>query len=160
MKTYVLTLSKVFPATHPRKGENTNFNEKILNARYQMLNRPMKLHTIRENYELWRRRFDEIDAGIACLSVRQWTGKPYASKQVEMQRLTHEDGIGLQKLWFMADVYGVNRLEYPVIDYSVSYYSGAIARNDGLEYKDWSDWFKNYDLSKPMAIIHFTGFRY
>ena len=27
-------------------------------------------------------------------------------------------------------------------------------------YDDFKEWFKGYDLSKPMAIIHFTAFRY
>ena len=160
MKTYVLMLSKEFPAMHSRKGEPTDFYRKILAARYQQIQRPQKFHTIRANYDIWRNRFNEIDAGIACLSIRQWNGKPYRSKQTELMRLTCEDGIGLQKLWFMADVYGVNRLDNPVIDYSERYYPGAIARNDGLEYNDWKEWFKDYDLSKPMAIIHFTKFRY
>ncbi len=36
----------------------------------------------------------------------------------------------------------------------------TLARNDGLSLEDWEAWFKDYDLSKPMAIIHFTPFRY
>ena len=35
-----------------------------------------------------------------------------------------------------------------------------LAINDGLSLKDWTDWFKSYDLSKPLAIIHFTRYRY
>lgn len=31
MKTYVLTVSRKFPATHPRKGESTGFVEAIEN---------------------------------------------------------------------------------------------------------------------------------
>ena len=27
-------------------------------------------------------------------------------------------------------------------------------------FEDWENWFKNYDLAQPMAIIHFTKFRY
>lgn len=33
MKTYVITLSKVFPSTHPRKGKETQFNARFQNAR-------------------------------------------------------------------------------------------------------------------------------
>lgn len=114
MKTYYLTLSKVFPATHPRKGEQTYFKEQfeiaigkiagvqILdeNGRYFSAILNPKLHTIRANYELWRKRFEQIERGEACLSIRQWMGKPYASKQQEIARLTKEDGIGLQRLEF------------------------------------------------------------
>jgi len=32
--------------------------------------------------------------------------------------------------------------------------------NDGLTSNDWLEWFKNYDLSQTLAIIHFTKFRY
>ena len=35
-----------------------------------------------------------------------------------------------------------------------------IATNDGLNFFDWVDWFIGYDLDEPMAIIHFTKFRY
>ena len=89
MKTYILMLSKSFPAQHPRKGEPTGFREAF---------RKTKLHTLRANYALWAKRFEEIAAGKACLSVRQWTGAPYRSKQKELARLTREDGIGIQRL--------------------------------------------------------------
>ena len=35
-----------------------------------------------------------------------------------------------------------------------------LAKNDGLSFNDWFYWFEKYDLSKPLAIIHFTKFRY
>ena len=35
-----------------------------------------------------------------------------------------------------------------------------VAQNDGLSLEDWLSWFKNYDHTKPLAIIHFTNFRY
>lgn len=50
-----------------------------------------------------------------------------------------------------------------------SYFSGAglfdmaltaLAKNDGLSLEDFKAWFKNYDLSEPLAIIQFTKFRY
>lgn len=82
MKTYYLTLSQVFPATHARAGQPTGFRENLFKT---------KLHTIRANYEFWKNRFEQIEKGEACLSIRQWTGKPYRSKQVEIARLTRED---------------------------------------------------------------------
>ena len=36
----------------------------------------------------------------------------------------------------------------------------SLAKNDGLSLNDWVYWFGGYDLSEPMAIIHFTKFRY
>ena len=148
MKTYVLTLSKSFPRTHARAGEPTEFREKFLKEE--------KIHTIRANYELWSKRIAEVRAGRAVLSVRQWTGKPYASRQEEIARLTAENSVGIQKLCFP------NRLtalvDYPERKLSVDF--KLLAKNDGLSLADWCDWFRHYDLSKPLAIIHFTNFRY
>ena len=153
MKNYIITLSKTFPVTHARAGQPTDFKEKLL-AAINSYGEWMKNHTLRANYELWKKRFEEIDAGRACLSIRQWTGKPYASKQVELMRLTREDGIGLQKLCFLEslDHFTIDGIEYEG--------SIILAHNDGLEYNDWKEWFKSYDLSQPMAVIHFTKFRY
>ena len=149
MKTYYLTLSQVFPSTHPRAGEPTYFRENL---------RRSKLHTIRANYELWRKRFEQIERGEACLSVRQWSGKPYCSKQIEIARLTKEDGIGLQRLNFYRGNFP-DSLFYPSIDDKPSD-STELAQNDGLAIFDWFEWFGHYDITKPLAIIHFTPFRY
>ena len=35
-----------------------------------------------------------------------------------------------------------------------------IAANDGLSYEEWREWFKDYSLSHPLAIIQFTQYRY
>lgn len=83
-------LSQVFPKTHNKAGMPTEFKEKVLNKK--------KIHTIRANYHLWERRIKEVQEGRAVLAVRQWTGKPYCSKQVEIARLTTEDGVGIQLL--------------------------------------------------------------
>lgn len=169
MKTYVITLSKVFPQIHPERGKETHFNTYFQNARMcvkchetkhgmcmgECAIGGAKLHTIRANYGLWATRFEQIAAGEACLSVRQWSGAPYRSKQVEIARLTCKDGIGLQMLSFAPSYslttpfVGTRRLERE-----------ALAANDGLSTKDWENWFYHYDLTKPLAIIHFTKFRY
>lgn len=168
MKTYVLILSRVFPATHPRKGEPTNFKVSLLKALYiHNPIAPIKLYTIRGNYELWRKRFEEIDAGDACLSIRQWSGKPYHSKQVEIARLTELDGIGLQRLQFIPDSTTFNVMIS--IDFRVRRMPESleliktIAANDGLSFEDWKEWLfgdGKFGYRKPLAIIHFTKFRY
>ncbi|MFK2086509.1 hypothetical protein ACIXFK_17260 [Bacteroides fragilis] len=145
MKTYVITLSEKFPTTHTRKGQETDFRRLFLNGN--------KIHTIRANFPLWEKRIAQIQKGEAVLSVRQWTGKPYQSKQVEIARLTAEDGVGIQelKLTDLSRPTTINgqRIELPLL-----------AQNDGLSFNDWFNWFIGYDLSKPLAIIHFTKFRY
>lgn len=35
-----------------------------------------------------------------------------------------------------------------------------LAKNDGLSLDDWIEWFRSYDISESMAVIHFTSFRY
>ena len=92
MKTYVLTVSEKFPATHPRRGELTGFPEAIKQG--------VKIHTIRANYPLWEKRIKEVEEGRARLSVRIWTGKPYNSPQKEIFVFTRANGVGVEKLTF------------------------------------------------------------
>src|SRR3954469_18122827 len=79
LKKYVLTVSEKFPKTHPRSGHDTEFANKILDR--------TKIHTIRGNYPFWSKRIDAINRGEAILSIRQWTGKPYNSPQIEIHTL-------------------------------------------------------------------------
>lgn len=156
MKTYVITLSRHFLANHKRAGEETHFKEKfILGQGLIDYNTPSmaKIHTIRANYPLWEKRIKEVQEGCAVLSIRQWTGKPYRSKQVEIATLTAGSGVGIQLMELTNDF-----AECIVGDHRHSYVS--VAKNDGLHPADWLDWFSCYDLSKPMAIIHFAKFRY
>lgn len=160
MKTYVLTLSKVFPAYHIRKGEQTNFLKafkagQVFNRGAECLYRHPKLHTIRANYELWAKRFEQIERGEAQLSIRQWSGKPYHSKQEIICNLTKTDGIGLQK---MVTAGCVTVHPKYVDDCRVN--CRTIANNDGLSEADWKNWFERYNLTEPLAVIHFTQFRY
>lgn len=169
LKVYVITLSRVFPVSHPKAGLKTYFKTKLENTHVVPFDpngdsvpdgQPqLKRHTIRANYELWRKRFEQIERGEACLSIRQWTGKPYASKQIEIARLTKDDGIGLQRLRFTPDRDG----QFVWWNFSIDgHFSNEefLANNDGLTLRDWCAWFKDYDLSKPLAIIQFTKFRY
>ncbi len=155
MKTYVLTVSDKFPKNHPKSGEPTNFPLSI--KHYD------KIHTIRGNYALWEKRFEKINTGKAILSVRVWEGKPYYSKQREIFRYDYRRKIGVEKL--NMDTFDVGRddnnevfLNFQVGNRMVS--ADLLAKNDGLSYEDFENWFKGYDFSKPMAIIHFTNFRY
>ena len=176
MKTYVIMLSQTFPANHPRRGEETKFKQKIINAIFvnQGWNKIAaypelgdKLHTIRVNYDLWKKRIDEVQRGDACLSLRQWEGKPYRSKQIEFARLTNQDCVGIQMLTF-GRAYNPNTdgwdgeydLRLGTVDDDCFASPWTLAKNDGLNVVDWADWFKDYNLSKPLAIIHFTKFRY
>lgn len=151
MKTHVLIVSEYFPKTHYRSGDKTDFVDSIKEE--------TKIHTIRGNYELWKKRIKEVNDGEAILSVRIWIGKPYNSKQQEVFQFNEGSGIGLQKLIFV-DRY----IREPwVIDsdiYKRFPTTNQLAKNDGLEEFDFKQWFEDYDLSEPFAIIHFTSFRY
>ena len=144
MITYVLTVSQKFPTTHKKAGQSTGFPLAI--KHYD------KIHTIRGNYDLWAKRFEKINAGKAILSVRIWEGKPYASKQLEIFKYDYTDKIGIEKLEDPT-----NFVFAPIEGKQINW--DLIAKNDGLSFEDFCEWFKVRSNS-PMAIIHFTGFRY
>jgi hypothetical protein len=143
LKCYVLMVSEQFSKKHKRAGEPTEFVEKV--------ERKEKIHTIRANYELWAKRFEKIKNGEAYLSIRIWTALPYRSKQKEVFRLDKSDGIGIECLDVLP--FGNHVEKSAWIDES------ELAKNDGLTYDDFKEWFKSYD-SETMVIIHFTNFRY
>lgn len=159
MITYYLTLSQQFPSTCLKAGKPTFFRDKVHAAITGNADYWNKLHTIRVNHDSWAKRFKKIAAGKACLSIREWIGKPYGkgSTQHEIVRLTREDGIGLQQLRFTV---GANNRRVVVIDNTPQPSIPVLAMNDGLSTEDWNDWFRGSSCSKPMAIIHFTKFRY
>lgn len=179
MKTYIICLSKAFPSSHPMKGKPTDFKMAMLSALLCakccirkkgmcmgecVASAYIKRHTVRANYPLWAKRIAEVQRGEAVLSVRQWSGRPYMSKQKEIARLTKDDGIGIQKLRIKPFQQHLNSEVYlqPFIydDTTSPVNMERLANNDGLSLEDWRQWFKDYDLTKPLAIIHFTSFRY
>jgi hypothetical protein len=183
MKTYVLMVSRTFPAYHPRAGQLTYFNEQIFSgcrmsahAKFSecIIKSGMyhtatpKIHTIRSNYTLWAHRAEEINAGRAVLSLRQWTGSPYnyardGSKQEEFMQLTK---IHVQKVIvnIEKEVYNgkfgkssITSWGVYVDDKSIS--EKMIAKNDGLAVDDFCQWF-NKGLNEG-ALIHFNSeFKY
>lgn len=144
MITYVLTVSQKFPTDHKKAGQSTGFPLAI--KHYD------KIHTIRGNYDLWAKRFEKINAGKAILSVRIWEGKPYASKQLEIFKYDYTHKIGIEKLEDPT-----NFVFAPIEGKQINW--DLVAKNDGLSFEDFCEWFKVRSNS-PMAVIHFTGFRY
>lgn len=156
MKTYVLMVAKVFPAMHPRAGENTFFKEKMLCG---ALYRDAKCHTIRGNYDRWKKAIDEINTGRAILSCRQWKGRPYLTKQEEFLQIKSrgiQSVLGIQKIKMVG--YHIARDVF-VDDTQLSIASiFDLSHNDGLNREDFESWFGK----KPFegCIIHFTRLRY
>lgn len=171
MKTFVLILSKKFPSYHTWSRKETDFERSFINAQMCAKCREnpdkgrcmcnfifgyRKKHTIRGNYEMWAKRFIEIEKGEAQLSIRQWEGRPYHSKQKTLANLTKEDGIGIEKMVVVGST-----LYNPIFVGDKSVTCNTIAHNDGLSEGDWRDWFERGNpLGTTFAVIHFTTFRY
>lgn len=161
-KTYILMLSKVFPVTHPRAGQPTGFKEKK--------EKGIKKHTLRMNVELWEHRAEEINAGRAILSIRQWSGTPYeeGSHQIEIVRL---EKLGVQRVTFSYCHYKKGNIYLPqLVEVGSGMYHPKViemeqvAANDGLSLDDFKYWFGRKGKSRPKdlhgIILHFTDFRY
>ena len=142
-KIVVLMVSRVFPSYHKNKGELTRFEQKIREKN--------KIHTIRANYEKWKRKIDQIRNGEAVLSIREWQGVPYHSKQNYLFYYNQEDALDVSKLTKDENGYLIND--------TIRVSEEELAKNDGLTLDEFQEWFKVFP-SEPMAIIHFTGFRY
>ena len=99
----------------------------------------------------------EVQEGRAVIELFYWADKPYRSKQIVFATLDKDSGCGIQKIEF-----NNNEINEPLVGrYLLRKIDIAhISQNDGLSFQDFKDWFKSYDLSKPMVIIHFTKFRY
>lgn len=142
-------VSEKFSTKHPRAGEPTGFPLAI--KHYD------KIHTIRQNFEWWKIRMDEVAAGKAVLSVRVWESKPYNSKQLEIFRYDHTHKVGLQLAYIRGNQVvvvqpnGVAKAFVPI---------EQVVKNDGLSLEDFQEFFKGITEHHPMAIIHFTDFRY
>lgn len=145
----VITFSRVFPSYHPRKGEPTYFVEQIIKGL------PYSLHddSAWGNIELctklvlaidkWKdlgRKYHTIRAGHRFkvgdkFSPRVWSGKPYASKQIQFApdievRKVYSFSIGLAAIY-------IDQQRW--ID---KVFIGKVAGNDGLELQDFLDWFQ------------------
>ena len=166
LKTYVITMMVKFPTQAPFLAQTTGFKKKILSGD--------KKHTIRHNYEFWKKRIDEINAGKAILSVRQWSGRPYNSEQKEIKQFKQGE-VGYQRVTITggaADVgiltsCGASREEYKarnkacgnggyllLSDYKIK----KLAKNDGITLKQMQTFFKSGVLDG--IIIHFSKMRY
>lgn len=163
IKHYRLPISRTFPITHPKSGQPTYFVEKIRanNILDEMsLCWEPKLHTCRGKYDRWVKIMQEVQAGKAVIDLYYWDGKPYGKgvKQVVFATLDKDSRCGVQMLYFSHSV------EFPRVitedNSRLSLMPKTIAKNDGLSVVDFKAWFKGADLIGPMAIIHFTSFRY
>ena len=135
MKTYTLMLSKTFPATHPCAGQPTDFESKVLIGE--------KRHTLRSNYEFWRKRLLAVNEGKAVIVVKQWDGRPYYSTPREIFRL------GSKTKWspiYYCDSM-LHGLYYQMTKQNPKCtYVDLLAKNDGLTLDQFRAWFNPKDL--------------
>lgn len=137
----VITLAKTFPVYHPRAGEPTGFADAFLSGR--------KIHTIRANEKGYYKTGDIV-------SVRQWSGKPYASKQETLEDCVSIGVVPVQLIFHRGgglSIFVGKKLQSASI----------VAHNDGLSISDFCAWFNprmKPDLVLDYSMIHFTDFRY
>jgi hypothetical protein len=159
-KVAVLIVSKQFLSYHPRAGQETNFKPLIQNAIGYYTNGllpagvEMKPHTVRGNRAYW----EGVIERKMTLSIRQWSGKPRASKQEKIIDLPHGEW-GIQFITLMNLHDGLHAFVG-----SKSINIDTLSKNDGLSRADFEDWFapkfERDDIFEGV-IIHFTpNFRY
>jgi hypothetical protein len=153
----VITFSRTFPAYHPRKGEPTNFVEKVLyglikgnvpGCGTELLKNPIvnikalnpdeiKSHTIREGNRF--KKGDYFSPAIWGDNINPKNGRtgPYQSKQIKFA-----PDIEIKKVWefeinscFTTGM-AINRKIVRANDLA------KIAENDGLDVEDLMSWFQ------------------
>lgn len=158
----VITFSLNFPNTHPRKGEPTFFVEKIWKGIWDgetSMNNPLAgyweqydqafplKYTDQENIHQHKPKVHTIRAGNRWkvdewFSPRIWTGKPYASKQLQFG-----PPIQIKKIFKIK----VDDSGLWVDDYLWQSPYDRIAINDGLNNRDFIDWIiKPYSDKKSL----------
>ncbi|HUM52277.1 MAG TPA: hypothetical protein PK431_10695 [Chitinophagales bacterium] len=167
----VITFSRVFPSYHPRKGEETFFVEKILNGIAPKMHSGVvdlnllsdEVKSIINDFVLLCSSDDikghTIRAGNRWkvgdwFSPRVWSGAPYKSKQIIIA-----PDIQIKKIWDieieLGDRFQIMKPKDNQEWYLIS--NGDVAKNDGLEYDDFVNWFnakpkKQYDMLKAQII--------
>jgi hypothetical protein len=159
----VLTFSRHFHKGHPKAGQPTFFVEKVMACLadripdwtmydhftqydwYEYYNCTMpKGHIIRAGHH-WK------PGDMA--SLRIWSDKPYRSKQIEFAQ------VEVKKVWDVeiwttdGDRMSIGLPEIPGVQMRLLPI-GDIATNDGLEYRDFEEWFNVHPKKKHHV---FTG---
>ena len=137
----VLLIAKNFLKYHSKAGTPTNFNKAIRDA--------SKIHTIRSNFNEWEKKILKVQNGNGRLILKQWMGLPYRTPQVKLFDM--KEDVGIQMLEFIDGKF--------IIDGKTEVEIESLAKNDFLSLEDFNEWFKVFP-TEPMAIIHFTKFRY
>ena len=131
------------------------FNSRFVNGAGDDLV-PGKIHTIRQNFDFWK-RFEGREVALFT-----WEGKPYqkgsshdvfcVKRIITVERILKEtDGIT------PGSPFSVYRA--PNSEYSVQLLINELALNDGMSEAEFIGWFRDYP-DGYMAVLHFTDFQY
>jgi len=132
-----------------------SFNSQFVNSKQDNLVKG-KIHTIRQNYEYWK-RFEGKEVALFT-----WEGKPYHSKHKVfcVKRI-----VSVQKVFFCkpersGGFYFLFEGQKAYINV-INNNNKLLTTNDGFENRDdFFNWFRKGYKEGEMAIIHFTDFRY
>lgn len=151
LKTYVITMMVKYPKVGIVVPKPTGFKKKLLSGE--------KKHTIRQNYKFWKKRIDEINAGKAVLSIRQWTGLPYRSEQKEI-KVFGKGEVGYERIIMFdnAQEIAINTGTEKGYVYLSDKRILTVIKNDGVPVDIFRKFFKDGLLDG--IIIHFTKLRY
>ncbi len=150
-KKVLITLSRVFPLTHPKKGKPTLFEDHIKDG--------TKIHTIRSNYDRWAHNIEKVENGDFYISLRQWSAKPYRSSQNEIAKISQAHYQQIEIHYHKDSDTITAEIEGRSQDIS------QVAKNDGLSLEDFSNYFfpeklRDQDRTFYGIVIHFTDFNY
>ncbi len=153
-KQVLIILSKLFPLYHKRKGQETHFAESLKSG--------MKIHTIRANYDRWKHNLDKVIDGGFRLSIREWSGRSYNSRQNEIMSVSGGQ-VGYQRISMTYDPMS-DELKV-VIDGRRLTDIERLANNDGLSLEDFKQFLFGATKSTEKQlfqgiIIHLTEYRY
>ena len=146
-------LSTVF-----QEGKPTGFKESFLQGR--------KIHTLRLDAKgKWAKDIKDVSEGRKFISVRQWTGRPYNSEQIEIGQLTEGEnahGMGLQHFALKWSKVGGKVVASMSVDGHLIPIS-EVAAHDSLSEADFLAMFtdnKQEEGCTQGVVIHWTNFRY
>lgn len=163
--TKVITFSRTYPSYHIRKGEPTNFVEKIYKSigfnpfdSYSEYDQLFEYDFNKDKHVMIDKLFHDLDevqvfnpkghtiraghrwkAGDWFKPV-VWSDKPYRSKQIQFA-----PDIQIIKTW---DIHFKGENPFPFINNKMLKFTqlAQLAANDGLEIIEFTDWFKKPDF--------------
>lgn len=163
----IVTFSRVFPAYHPRKGEETHFVEAILTQ----LGIDYTDHSylgwlIKNNQGISELFLDQFQKSLSenidpkshtirnhkrpvkvgdFINPHCWAGKPYNKTSEGYWQIKFAPDIEVKKVWNITIMQGIAYRSFSTISINGLEATNweTLAKNDGLNSIDFVDWFKD-----------------